>query len=268
MTIEIQTEREGDRARLVPASPFDLAHAAIELRFTGTDRVVRTQLVRDSEPVSGGLPGDLSIAAGRLLGRLASEASKRIVAAGGLSQFSHPGRRPPSDGAPVCWRSPSYRGVLRHLIRFPRGKSRQDWPRAPAHQLLSARSTAELSSDFLMYRCVRARTSTGSWQVKRIEKTTPAPQGRDLQRVWLLAERAAWAFGLAALAIWGVVNLAGVEGTREDLARFEALRHARLQQRGVLRETPAPDVTEWDLKRVREWRAVLKQPAPGAAWHR
>jgi sortase A len=78
----------------------------------------------------------------------------------------------------------------------------------------------------------------------------------------LLAERAAWAFGLAALAIWGVVNLAGVEGTREDLARFEALRHARLQQRGVLRETPAPDVTEWDLKRVREWRAVLKQPAP------
>jgi hypothetical protein len=76
MTIEIQTEREGDRARLVPAGPFDLAHAAIKLRFTGTDRVVRTQLVRDSEPVSGGLPGDLSIAAGRLLGRLASEASK------------------------------------------------------------------------------------------------------------------------------------------------------------------------------------------------
>ena len=112
MTIEIQTEREGDRARLVPAGPFDLAHAAIELRFTGTDRVVRTQLVRDSEPVSGGLPGDLSIAAGRLLGRLASEASKRIVAEGGLSQFSHPGRQPPSDGAPVCWRSPSYRGGI------------------------------------------------------------------------------------------------------------------------------------------------------------
>src|SRR4029453_11598294 len=165
---------------------------------------------------------------------------KRIVAEGGLSQFSHPGRRPPSDGAPVCWRSPSYRGGLRHLIRFPRGKSRQDWPRAPSHQLLRARSTAELSSDFLMYRCVRARTSTGSWQVKRIEQTTPAPQGRDLQRVWLLAERAAWAFGLAALAIWGVVNLAGVEGTREDLARFEALPHARLHQRGVFAEQLAP----------------------------
>jgi len=52
--------------------------AAIEVQYTGADRVVRMHLVRDSEPVSGELPGDLSVAAGRLLGRLASEASKRI----------------------------------------------------------------------------------------------------------------------------------------------------------------------------------------------
>ena len=54
--------------------------AAIELRFIGTDRAVRTHVIRDTEPVSGGLPGDLSIAAGRLLGRLASEACKKVTA--------------------------------------------------------------------------------------------------------------------------------------------------------------------------------------------
>jgi hypothetical protein len=53
--------------------------AAIELRFTGTDRIVRTQLIRDGEPVSGGLPGDLSVAAGRLLSRLASEVAQRVA---------------------------------------------------------------------------------------------------------------------------------------------------------------------------------------------
>jgi hypothetical protein len=53
---------------------------AIEVRFTGTNHVVHTQVIRDSEPLSGGLPGDLSVAAGRLLGRLASEATKRVVA--------------------------------------------------------------------------------------------------------------------------------------------------------------------------------------------
>lgn len=54
--------------------------AAIELRLTGTDRRVHTQLIRADEAVSGGLPGTLSIAAGHLLSRLASEASKHVVA--------------------------------------------------------------------------------------------------------------------------------------------------------------------------------------------
>jgi hypothetical protein len=47
---------------------------AVELRFTATDRAVRTQVVKGSEPVSATLPGDLAAAAGRLLQRLASEA--------------------------------------------------------------------------------------------------------------------------------------------------------------------------------------------------
>lgn len=46
---------------------------AVEFQVTGTDRVVRTHVVRTSEPVSGELPGDLAAAAGRALRRLAAE---------------------------------------------------------------------------------------------------------------------------------------------------------------------------------------------------
>jgi hypothetical protein len=46
---------------------------AVEFQVTGTDRVVHTQVVQDSEPVSAQLPGNLAAAAGRLLRRLASE---------------------------------------------------------------------------------------------------------------------------------------------------------------------------------------------------
>jgi hypothetical protein len=49
---------------------------AVEFQITGTDRVVHTQVVKDSEPVSAELPGDLAAAAGRLLHRLASEGLK------------------------------------------------------------------------------------------------------------------------------------------------------------------------------------------------
>jgi hypothetical protein len=46
---------------------------AVEYQVTGTDGVVHTHVVRSSEPVSTGLPGDLAAASGRLLRRLASE---------------------------------------------------------------------------------------------------------------------------------------------------------------------------------------------------
>ena len=46
---------------------------AVEFEVTGTDRVVHTQVVRASEPVSAELPDDLAASAGRLLRRLASE---------------------------------------------------------------------------------------------------------------------------------------------------------------------------------------------------
>jgi hypothetical protein len=52
---------------------------AVEVRFTGVDRAVRTQVVRAAEPVSGELPGTLAAAAGRLLHRLASDALTSVV---------------------------------------------------------------------------------------------------------------------------------------------------------------------------------------------
>jgi hypothetical protein len=46
---------------------------AIEVRSMEAERVVHTRVVRLSEPVSAGLPGDLAVAAGRLLRSLASQ---------------------------------------------------------------------------------------------------------------------------------------------------------------------------------------------------
>ena len=52
---------------------------AVEVRFTGTDHAVRTQVLRAAEPVSGELPGTLAAAAGRLLRRLASDVLTSVV---------------------------------------------------------------------------------------------------------------------------------------------------------------------------------------------
>ena len=52
---------------------------AVEFQLTGTDRVVHTEVVRASEPVSAELPGDLAVSAGRLLRRLALEGLMRMA---------------------------------------------------------------------------------------------------------------------------------------------------------------------------------------------
>ena len=52
---------------------------AVEFEVTGTDRVVHSQVVRASEPVSAELPDDLAAAAGRLLRRLAFEGLALVV---------------------------------------------------------------------------------------------------------------------------------------------------------------------------------------------
>jgi hypothetical protein len=55
-------------------------NGAVEFQMTGTDRVLHSQVVRDSEPVSAELPGDLAAAAGRLLRRLASKGLTLVTA--------------------------------------------------------------------------------------------------------------------------------------------------------------------------------------------
>ena len=52
---------------------------AVEFQFTAADRTVHTHIVRLSEPVSAELPGDLAVAAGRLLRRLAQEGLTRVA---------------------------------------------------------------------------------------------------------------------------------------------------------------------------------------------
>lgn len=78
----------------------------------------------------------------------------------------------------------------------------------------------------------------------------------------LQAERIAWVFGLACLAIWGAANLAGIGGARQDLERFEALRASGSRQAQPLPRSPSPDLSLWDIKRVNAWRDALTKPAP------
>jgi len=52
---------------------------AVEFQFTGMDHVVRTQIIRASEPVSAELPGNLASAAGSLLRRLVAEGLTRMA---------------------------------------------------------------------------------------------------------------------------------------------------------------------------------------------
>ena len=61
------------------ATGGSLLVGAVELQYTGPDRVVRSQVVRATEPVSEPLPGNLASAAGRLMRRLASEIATRVT---------------------------------------------------------------------------------------------------------------------------------------------------------------------------------------------
>jgi hypothetical protein len=51
----------------------------VEVSCTGIDHAVYTQVIRDNEPVSAELPGDLAAAAGRLLQRMAAETLARAA---------------------------------------------------------------------------------------------------------------------------------------------------------------------------------------------
>jgi len=84
------------------------------------------------------------------------------------------------------------------------------------------------------------------------------------RRAWLVAERAAWVFGLGVLAIWGVIHVKGTVGSRQDLQRFAELRTlpaGSTVRPGSLLQAAAPDLALWDVKRVQAWQAALTRPA-------
>ena len=73
---------DADRAPALAATLFDWdlefdggqrLVGAVEFQIMGTDRALRSHVVKASQPVSAELPGDLADAAGRLLRRLASD---------------------------------------------------------------------------------------------------------------------------------------------------------------------------------------------------
>ena len=59
---------------------------AVEFQITGTDRIIHTHVARASEPVSADLPGDLAVASGRLLRRLASQGLQSVAETLGAPQ--------------------------------------------------------------------------------------------------------------------------------------------------------------------------------------
>jgi hypothetical protein len=79
----------GDRALAVTlvtwqleSSPGPRLVGAVEVEVTRTDRTMHSEIIRAEEPVGADLPGDLSAAAGRLLGRLATDCLARVTGKG------------------------------------------------------------------------------------------------------------------------------------------------------------------------------------------
>ena len=96
----------------------------------------------------------------------------------------------------------------------------------------------------------------GSLHMESLDQTDAASTRPRARSGWRVAERAAWIFGLGALAIWLTVHVAGVVGSRHDLQRFDAQRAsqsaqpAHVENAGLLPQPANPDLTLWDVKRV------------------
>ena len=66
----------------IEATPSPRLIGAVEVQVTSSDRAVHSEIIRAEEPISADLPGDLATAAGRLLGRLATDCLSRVVRQG------------------------------------------------------------------------------------------------------------------------------------------------------------------------------------------
>ena len=63
----------------IEASPSPRLVGAVEFQATTTDGSVHSEIVRAEEPITEDLPGDVAAAAGRLLGRLATDCLSRVT---------------------------------------------------------------------------------------------------------------------------------------------------------------------------------------------
>ena len=66
----------------IEAAPSPRLVGAVEVQVTTTDRAVHSEIIRAAEPIAADLPGDLAAAAGRLLGRLATDSLSRVIRQG------------------------------------------------------------------------------------------------------------------------------------------------------------------------------------------
>ena len=87
-------------------------------------------------------------------------------------------------------------------------------------------------------------------------KTEPGETAHGLRPFWLWAERTAWTVGLVCLIAWAALSVQRAAAARQDLSRFTDLQTAAPPQVGD------PDVSDWDLERISEWRHSLEQVAP------
>jgi hypothetical protein len=63
----------------IDAAPSPRLVGAVEIQVTTTARAVHSEIIRAEEPIAADLPGDLAAAAGRLLGRLATDCLSRVM---------------------------------------------------------------------------------------------------------------------------------------------------------------------------------------------
>ena len=66
----------------IEAAPSPRLVGAVEVQVATTDRAVHSEIIRAEEPIAADLPGDLAAAAGRLLGRLATDCLSRVMRQG------------------------------------------------------------------------------------------------------------------------------------------------------------------------------------------
>ena len=66
----------------IEGAPSPRLAGAVEVQVTTTDRAVHSEIIRADEPIAADLPGDLAAAAGRLLGRLATDCLSRVMRKG------------------------------------------------------------------------------------------------------------------------------------------------------------------------------------------